>query len=109
MQLLNDKSRSNGSLNGQPSAFRRILPQVVATTIKNFHMIDWGLTGGIASIILPSLSGIPNKQNQGEFLSIDPFTSSYLVSIVYATQMLGSFISGMENSLVSQFDLYLDT
>lgn len=71
-------------------------------------MIDWGLTVGITSIILPSLSGIPNEQNQSEFLSLNDVKSSYLVSIAYATQMLGSFISGMENSFVPQFDFYLE-
>lgn len=70
MAISNDDAKFNEASVVKPSKFRRILPQFIATTIKNLHMIDWGLTVGVTSIIIPSLTGIPNAQNQGEFLSI---------------------------------------
>lgn len=94
----NDDDKSDETpKRGNVMKFRRILPQVIATTIKNFHMMDWGFTVGITTIMIPALTGILNERNQGEFLTITAVQSSWLVSISYATQMLGSSISGNEN------------
>lgn len=47
-----DGVKSDESSAVEPSTFRRILPQVIATTAKSLHSIDAGLTMAMSSIIV---------------------------------------------------------
>lgn len=62
----------------QISNFRRFLPQVLATTVKNFLLLDLGLSIAFPGIIIPALTGIPNEYNKDEFLSMTPEQASWL-------------------------------
>lgn len=54
----------------QISRFRRFLPQIIATAIKNLILIEMGLIFGVPTIIIPALTGIRNAHNQNEVLRI---------------------------------------
>lgn len=58
--------------------FRRILPQVIAATVKSLHTVDWGLILAMPTIIIPSLTGIPNDQNRNEFLTMNGAEASWI-------------------------------
>lgn len=46
--------------------FRRILPQLIASTIKNFLIFDLGLALGFPTIVIPSLTGITKNADSPE-------------------------------------------
>lgn len=68
-------------MNSSLSRFRRILPQVLATTIRNLHVCENGLIMAIPVIIIPSLTGIPNDANRNELLSITPDQATWIGEI----------------------------
>lgn len=76
------------------SNFRRFLPQVVATTVKNFLLLDLGLSIAFPAIIIPALTGIPNEYNRNEFLSLTPEQASWLGrSIIHHPSINGNYSS----------------
>lgn len=58
--------------------FRRFLPQIVASTVKNFLLLDLGLSIAFPSIIIAALTGRSNKYNQNELLSLTWDQASWL-------------------------------
>lgn len=55
-----------------------MVSQVLATTIKNIHLIDLGLIMAMPGIVIPALSGIQNEHNRDEFLTITSTQSSWM-------------------------------
>lgn len=60
------------------SRFRRILPQFVATMVKNLHSIEIGLCAATPIVIIAVLRGIKNDQNRDEFLLIQGSEASWI-------------------------------
>lgn len=46
--------------------------------MKNFIVIDSGLTTSLSAIMIAALTGIQNEHNQNEFLKITPVQASWL-------------------------------
>lgn len=67
---------NNGAI--KISNFRRFLPQIVASTVKNFLLFDLGLSVAFPAIIIPALTGLPNEYNQNEPLSLTKEQASWL-------------------------------
>lgn len=93
--------RNDKLLNGKDEAvfekvsnFRRFLPQVLATTVKNFLLLDIGMSVAFPAIIIPALTGISNEYNKNEGLSLTPEQASWLGSIAFICQPVGSVLSG---------------
>lgn len=80
------------SIHIQP--FFETFHQVIATTVKNFHMFNVGLVVAMPAIIIASLSGIHNERNQNEFLHATASQSSWIGSLTYLIQPFASIISG---------------
>lgn len=60
------------------TAFRRILPQFLASSAKNLLIFDIGLTMAFPSIVIPALTGINSAQNPNEWLHMTPVQASWL-------------------------------
>ncbi|XP_031636109.1 facilitated trehalose transporter Tret1-like [Contarinia nasturtii] len=75
--------------------FRRILAQLVATTVKNFLLFNLGLCFSLPTIVIPALTGIQNEYNQGETLTITPVQASWLGALAYLVQPFGSILSAL--------------
>lgn len=75
---LGDSEKSVEVSNPKPQRFRRIASQFIATTIKNVHIVDWGLTGAMPTLIIPALTGLQNEQNRDELLSMDGSEASWI-------------------------------
>lgn len=60
------------------TAFRRILPQFLASSAKNLLIVDLGLTMAFPSIVIPALTGLNRSQNPNEFLHMTPVQASWL-------------------------------
>lgn len=67
---------NNGAI--KISNFRRFLPQIVASTVKNFLIFDVGLSVAFPAIIIPALTGLPNEYNRNELLSLTKEQASWL-------------------------------
>lgn len=78
----NDEPESERKYVQKISGFRRILPQVIATTIENLHVIEVGLILAMPAIIIAALSGIPNEPNRNESLSINGAQASWIGELV---------------------------
>lgn len=52
----------------EAGTFRKILPQLVASTIKNFLIFDLGLALGFPTIVIPYLTGITQNVDSPEKL-----------------------------------------
>ncbi|EAA01784.5 AGAP001236-PA [Anopheles gambiae str. PEST] len=76
------------------SAFRRILPQILASTAKNFLLLDLGMAVAFPTIVIPALRGIKNRAPD-EFLHFTPQQASWFGSIAYICQPVGSVLSGI--------------
>uniref|UniRef100_A0AAG5D5T8 Major facilitator superfamily (MFS) profile domain-containing protein n=1 Tax=Anopheles atroparvus TaxID=41427 RepID=A0AAG5D5T8_ANOAO len=76
------------------SAFRRILPQILASTAKNFLLLDLGMAVAFPTIVIPALRGIKNRAPD-EFLHFSPQQASWFGSIAYICQPVGSVLSGI--------------
>lgn len=59
----------------ETGTFRKILPQLVASTIKNFLIFDLGVALGFPTIVIASLS--VNTQNRPELLSFSNEQASW--------------------------------
>lgn len=67
----NDKKQQQ-----EVSAFRRILPQILASTAKNFLLLDLGMAVAFPTIVIPALRGIKNRAPD-EFLHFTPQQASW--------------------------------
>uniref|UniRef100_A0A182VVZ1 Major facilitator superfamily (MFS) profile domain-containing protein n=1 Tax=Anopheles minimus TaxID=112268 RepID=A0A182VVZ1_9DIPT len=76
------------------SNFRRILPQILASTAKNFLLLDLGMAVAFPTIVIPALRGIKNRAPD-EFLHFTPQQASWFGSIAYICQPVGSVLSGI--------------
>uniref|UniRef100_A0A182NQQ7 Major facilitator superfamily (MFS) profile domain-containing protein n=1 Tax=Anopheles dirus TaxID=7168 RepID=A0A182NQQ7_9DIPT len=76
------------------STFRRILPQILASTAKNFLLLDLGMAVAFPTIVIPALRGIKNRAPD-EFLHFTPQEASWFGSIAYICQPVGSVLSGI--------------
>ncbi|XP_055301803.1 facilitated trehalose transporter Tret1-like [Sitodiplosis mosellana] len=74
-------------------AFQRFLSQFLATTIESVLLIGCGFCMVFASIIIPALTGIPNKHNLNESLSLTPSQASWLGSVGFICAPIGSILS----------------
>lgn len=52
--------------------------QVIATTVKNFLMVDVGFASVLPTVLVAALTGVSNEHNKNEFLSISPALASWL-------------------------------
>lgn len=52
----------------EAGTFRKILPQILASTVKNFLVFDLGLALGFPTIVIPSLRGITQNVGSPETL-----------------------------------------
>lgn len=58
------------------SAFRRILPQVLASSAKNFLLLDLGMSIAFPTIVIPALRGLKNR-DENEFLWLTDVQASW--------------------------------
>lgn len=76
------------------SAFRRILPQILASSAKNFLLLDLGMSIAFPTIVIPALRGLKNR-DADEFLYLTDVQASWFASIAFICQPLGSVLSGI--------------
>lgn len=58
------------------STFRRILPQVLASSAKNFLLLDLGMSIAFPTIVIPALRGLKNR-DANEFLMLTDVQASW--------------------------------
>lgn len=58
------------------STFRRVLPQILASTAKNLLLLDLGMSVAFPTILIPSLKGLKSHDNN-DFLSITDVQASW--------------------------------
>lgn len=56
--------------------FRTILPQILASTAKNFLLLDLGMAVAFPTIVIPALRGLKNRAPD-EFLHFTPAQASW--------------------------------
>lgn len=61
--------------------FPFVIPQIVATTVKNLLLFDLGLCFSLPTIVIPALTGIGNIHNSDEYLTVTPVQASWLGKI----------------------------
>lgn len=81
-------SAEKGAVNGTPmetmeenqhtkvSTFRRVLPQVLASSAKNFLLLDLGMSVAFPTIVIPALRGLKNR-DPSEFLWLTDVQASW--------------------------------
>lgn len=74
--------------------FLFLLPQILATTAKNFLLLDLGLAVAFPTIVIPALMGLNNENNPNETVQLTAVQASWLGSIGYIMEPLGSILSG---------------
>ncbi|XP_038119209.1 facilitated trehalose transporter Tret1 [Culex quinquefasciatus] len=74
--------------------FRTILPQILASTAKNFLLLDLGMAVAFPTIVIPALRGLKNRAPD-EFLHFTPAQASWFGSVAYICQPIGSVLSGI--------------
>ncbi|XP_055686788.1 facilitated trehalose transporter Tret1-like [Lutzomyia longipalpis] len=85
--------KSAGSVE-EVSKFRRYLPQILASTAKNFLLLDLGLSVAFPTIVIPALRGTLENLDPTENLAITEVEASWLGSIAFICQPVGSVLSG---------------
>lgn len=78
----------------EAGTFRTLLPQILASTAKNFLLLDLGLAAAFPTIIIPALTKISSNLDATETLTLTPIQASWLGSIPYICQPVGSLLSG---------------
>lgn len=58
------------------STFRRILPQILASSAKNLLLLDLGMSVAFPTILIPSLKGLKAHDNN-DFLSFTDVQASW--------------------------------
>lgn len=62
------------------STFRKILPQILASTAKNLLLLDLGMAVSFPTIVIPALKGLKAHDNQ-DFLSFTDSQASWFGEI----------------------------
>lgn len=78
----------------EASAFRTILPQVLASSAKNLLLFDLGLSVAFPTIVIPVLRGLQTDRNPDETLLFTAVQASWYGSVAYISQPIGSALSG---------------
>ncbi|XP_069695177.1 facilitated trehalose transporter Tret1-like [Periplaneta americana] len=78
------------------SSFRETLPQVLASTANNFFRMNVSLSLGFATVVIAQL------HHSGGDLSLDDNHASWLGSVAYICQPLGSVASGVIVELIGR-------
>ncbi|XP_055607908.1 facilitated trehalose transporter Tret1-like [Uranotaenia lowii] len=78
----------------EAGTFRTVLPQILASTAKNFLLLDLGMAVAIPTIVIPALRGLKNRAPD-EFLHFTPVQASWFGSVAYICQPIGSVLSGI--------------
>lgn len=96
MEGKNGLVKTMGGEEPKPEAgkFRTILPQILASTAKNFLLLDLGMAVALPTIVIPALRGLKNRAPD-EFLHFTPVQASWFGSIAYICQPVGSVLSGI--------------
>lgn len=84
------KMYSVSSGEGGVSKFRTVLPQVIVTTINNFLLLDLSMMLAFPTLVIGDLY----QKNNGT-LSLNDEQASWLGSLVYIFQPIGSSVSGI--------------
>ncbi|XP_055542460.1 facilitated trehalose transporter Tret1-like [Wyeomyia smithii] len=89
-------STTTGENNPKPEVgkFRTVLPQILASTAKNFLLFDLGMAVAFPTIVIPALRGLKNRAPD-EFLYFTPAQASWFGSVAYICQPIGSVLSGI--------------
>lgn len=66
----------NNNVN-QSEFFSLHILQIIASTVKNFLLLDLGLSIAFPSIVIPALTGFPNAFNKDEQLTMTPVQVSW--------------------------------
>lgn len=86
------------------STFRRILPQILASSAKNLLLLDLGMSVAFPTILIPSLKGLKPHDNN-DFLSFTDVQASWFGK--YRTQINFSVpIKSMSMSLWDFFNVH---
>lgn len=86
--------RSDDGEYREAGKFRTVLPQILASTAKNFLLLDLGMAVAFPTIVIPALRGLKNRAPD-EFLHFDPAQASWFGSVAYICQPIGSVLSGI--------------
>lgn len=78
MEGKNGLVKTMGGEEPKPEAgkFRTILPQILASTAKNFLLLDLGMAVALPTIVIPALRGLKNRAPD-EFLHFTPVQASW--------------------------------
>lgn len=69
--------------------------QFTATTVKNMLLFEFGLCVAFPGIIIPALTGLKNECNMNETLSLTAEEASWIGSVGYIFEPLGSVLSAL--------------
>ena len=78
----------------EASKFRTLLPQILASTAKNFLLLDLGMAVSFPTIVIPALRGLKMHDNQ-DILTFTDVQASWFASIAFIFQPIGSIASGI--------------
>ncbi|XP_031639034.1 facilitated trehalose transporter Tret1-2 homolog [Contarinia nasturtii] len=75
--------------------FRRFAAQFIATTAENLLLFDMGCCHAFPFLIIAALTGLTNKHNLNETLSVTAVEASWLASIGFVFEICGSIFSAL--------------
>lgn len=77
VEIMNGKLEIfSGDQKPEAGKFRTVLPQILASTAKNFLLLDLGMAVAFPTIVIPALRGLKNRAND-EFLNFTPVQASW--------------------------------
>ncbi|XP_063708428.1 facilitated trehalose transporter Tret1-like [Culicoides brevitarsis] len=76
------------------SAFRRILPQVLASCVKHLLILDLAISISFPAVLIPQLTGVRNRAPE-ETLWFNDIQASWFASLAFICQPIGSTLSGI--------------
>lgn len=82
MTSSNTEKRHDDEKLKEISAFRRIMPQILASSAKNLLLLDLGLAVAFPTIVIPALRGLKEHDNN-DILSFTPTVIKKYSYIVY--------------------------
>lgn len=75
--------------------FNCIFVQSLATTVKLMLTFEFGVCLAFSGIIIAALGENPNQHNVGEFLQLTDSQKSWLGSVIYICEPIGSIFSAI--------------
>lgn len=84
--------------------FRTILPQILASTAKNFLLLDLGMAVALPTIVIPALRGLKNRAPD-EFLHFTPVQASWFGKS--ETHLGNDFVHNVDISIISGSIAYI--